>query len=90
MKKSVRRVWFKRKLYGWGWTPSTWEGWTVLCVFLFLYLINFLNFEETIQSRGSFAWLIVRAAALLLILFCFTYIKGEKPRWQWGKDKGDD
>ncbi len=23
------RPWFKRKTYGWGWTPVSWQGWLV-------------------------------------------------------------
>ncbi len=23
------KLWFKAKKFGWGWTPCSWEGWTV-------------------------------------------------------------
>jgi hypothetical protein len=26
----VTGYWFKRKRYGWGWTPTTWQGWAVV------------------------------------------------------------
>ncbi|MCX6717702.1 MAG: hypothetical protein NTU76_03445 [Candidatus Taylorbacteria bacterium] len=26
----MSKLWFKRKTYGWGWVPSSWEGWFVV------------------------------------------------------------
>ena len=37
--------WFKRKLYGWGWTPARWQGWVVLVV----YIIGVMAFAFTID-----------------------------------------
>ena len=32
--KNNSKLWFKAKRYGWGWTPSAWQGWMVLLVYL--------------------------------------------------------
>ena len=77
--------WFKARLYGWGWTPATKEGWLVLLVYLLVIIGPGLFAERFIQSGEEFlTWflpLIVIATALL-IWICYT--KGEKPRWKWG------
>jgi len=30
VRDNPRRYWFKRKLFGWGWTPVTRQGWAVV------------------------------------------------------------
>jgi hypothetical protein len=29
-----RKVWFKPRSFGYGWTPASWEGWTVTLVWM--------------------------------------------------------
>lgn len=75
--------WFKRKLYGWGWVPVTWQGWTTLIVYLLIVLL--LTRTPLIQNNpfAFFASIIILTMALLAI----CYKKGEKPAWQWGVPK---
>ncbi len=85
----MKKLWFKRKLYGWGWTPSTWEGWLVIFGYIgFLALIvkDITAKPETPPDLSNFPPSIIVLTALLIIT---CYLKGEKPRWQWGKDLGD-
>jgi hypothetical protein len=30
--------WFKRKRYGWGFTPATWQGWAVVLGYLIVVI----------------------------------------------------
>ncbi|MEK7177676.1 MAG: hypothetical protein AAB705_02520 [Patescibacteria group bacterium] len=76
MKKN-RRLWFKAKNFGWGWYPSTWEGWIVLLVYT-LYIT--ITSTTSCSFKSSFEILF---ATILLIIVCF--LKGEKPEWRWGK-----
>lgn len=80
-----KRLWFKRKTYGWGWVPVTWEGWLVT----FLYVILIMAFALTIDNNSSpreVAFTFVIPAVLLTITFFrIAYKKGERPRWQWGE-----
>jgi catechol 2,3-dioxygenase-like lactoylglutathione lyase family enzyme len=78
-------LWFRRKTYGWGWTPITWQGWSVTAFFvaipLFIKLLTkFLNFSNNLQNFFVFASLPLISVALIIV--CLRY--GEKPRWQWG------
>ena len=77
------KIWFKRKLYGWGWTPCSWEGWLVIVVyFIFFYFTVRMMHYYWIKN-----FIVMALSIFILILIC--YKKGEKPRWQWGKRKED-
>lgn len=83
MKKN--KLWFRRKTYGWGWTPITWEGWFVTFVVVVIPLIikftlKSLEFERSTQY--FYTWASVPILVMALTLICFRF--GEKPKWQWG------
>lgn len=83
MKKN--KLWFRRKTYGWGWTPITWEGWLVTLVVVAIPIairltLKALEFEKSTQY--FYVWASVPILLMALILICFRY--GEKPKWQWG------
>ena len=73
-------IWFKRKLYGWGWTPSTWEGWLVT----FSWLVVFIYLMQKIAENGLIKNVVIIFLMTYLLIF-ICYKKGEKPKWQWGK-----
>lgn len=76
-------IWFKRKTYGFGWTPVTWQGWVVIfiyVVFLFLILSMVDNYTDALTWKKLVSIVLLSAG---LIVIC--YKKGEKPKWQWGK-----
>jgi hypothetical protein len=93
LKDNPEGFWFKRKLYGWGWTPAKWQGWVVILAFVAVILWNGVSFGLITKKSDPtdsmlfwfFAKIIIAVAALIFI----CYKKGEKPRWQWGlpKDK---
>lgn len=83
MKKN--KIWFRRKTYGWGWTPITWEGWLVTLVVVAIPILirltaKALEYEKSTQY--FYTWASVPILFMALILICFRY--GEKPKWQWG------
>ncbi len=83
LKDNPKGYWFKRKFYGWGWTPVKWQGWLViffgLAVFFSGYYIG-----ETDDSPGM---IVISFLLMLGIFIFFGYRKGEKLHWQWGKRK---
>lgn len=85
----MEQKWFKRKLYGWGWTPVTWQGWMVIGVWLGLVLFFSLSIDETSPLREVVFTFLIPLVFLTVLLIRICYLKGEKPRWQWGKDLGD-
>lgn len=83
MKKS--KLWFRRKTYGWGWTPITWEGWLVTLVVVVIPILIRLTAKAMELEKSTqyfYTWASVPILLMALILICFRF--GEKPKWQWG------
>lgn len=79
----MKKYWFRRKRYGWGWVPSSWEGWVTMFVFVLAVVIVFSNIGSNEAAIGVLRSIIaIIILTLALIGVCFW--KGEKPRWQWG------
>jgi hypothetical protein len=81
-----QHLWFKRKLFGWGWTPVTWQGWLVIVVYIALVMLFAATIDEGSPAREVGFTFILPVALLTTLLIRICYSKGEKPRWQWGKD----
>jgi hypothetical protein len=82
-----KHVWFKRKIYGWGWTPVTWQGWALTLGYVALVVLFALTLDEGSPTR-EVAFTFLLPVTLLTIAFIrVAYRTGEKPRWQWGVDK---
>jgi len=84
----MKKIWFKRKTYGWGWYPVTWQGWVVTSFFAFFIAWNVARIDTRSHSASDTLLNIVPqtlVAIAVLILIC--YKKGEPPRWQWGDKK---
>lgn len=83
----MKKLWFKNKRYGYGWTPASWEGWVVLVVYLLMTIFLFRVVDSVNHSGGDTLidfYLPFLALTAVLIIIC--YLTGEKPRWRWGKD----
>ncbi len=82
--------WFKRKLYGWGWTPVTWQGWAVTGVFIGLVI----GIAARLPAAPSKTELIYAfGLPLFLVTLGFLAIMwrtGESPKWQWGLKQPTD
>lgn len=88
LKDNPRHYWFKAKLYGWGWTPATWEGWTVMILFLAAIIFNAYRIDLGSHSvSDTLLSFIPQTVILVFLLIIICYIKGESPRWQWGLPK---
>jgi len=80
-------LWFRAKRYGWGWTPATWQGWAVMAAYMAVVL-GWAGYEVGTGRRQpiSAVWpglIVILLLTAGLILIC--WIKGERPRWRWGK-----
>lgn len=77
--KKEKKIWFKRKCYGWGWYPHTWQGWLVILIWVILFVFTISKFDHE--------WLknLVFVIILTAILIWVCYKRGEKPKWSWGK-----
>lgn len=86
------RYWFKRRRYGWGWTPVTWQGWVTVLLWLAIVLgagATILDVPEE-QSRQEVGFFLTFVLIATLTLLRISYAKGPKPHWRWGKSAEDD
>lgn len=82
MQHDKKKFWFPAKRYGWGWGPPIcWQGWVVFAVWLAL-LIGGAIYLVPGQPELFVAYTMVITGILVII----CWIKGEPPRWRWGKD----
>ncbi|MCC8405758.1 hypothetical protein LJ655_28540 [Paraburkholderia sp. MMS20-SJTN17] len=79
----THEYWFPAKRYGWGWgLPVRWQGWATLLAYVLLLGAVVFRFQPAGHPL-TFAFLVV----LLTIAFVIVcWLKGEPPRWRWGKD----
>lgn len=91
--QSKPTYWFKRRRYGYGWTPVTPAGWATVLVFIVVivsaavYLLPEKPGTPTYLQLVTF--LLVFLSALFLMLG-ISYAKGPAPRWRWGKRPDDN
>ncbi|MGA3172434.1 MAG: hypothetical protein ABSE62_15640 [Chthoniobacteraceae bacterium] len=82
MQLDEKKIWFPAKKYGWGWGPPVcWQGWVVMAVWLVMLIAG--GIELAARSTGLY---VLYACLLSIALTIICWIKGEKPRWRWGKD----
>jgi hypothetical protein len=80
-KFSERPIWFAAKRYGWGWgLPVAWQGWVVLLVWMAMVI----GIAPILAGRHRIVFGIF-TAAMVAALLGICYLKGERPRWRWGK-----
>ena len=84
LKDNPERYWFKRKLYGWGWTPATWQGWSVLFLYSVLVLAFAATLDEQSPAREVVFTFVLPVVLLTILLLRICYKTGERPKWQWG------
>lgn len=88
LKDNPKGYWFKRKLYGWGWTPARWQGWVVLLLYITSVLVLVSFREESIpgndMSGSNFLTLGFPIILLTTFFLVVVYKKGERPKWMWG------
>lgn len=83
---SGKKLWFKAKRYGYGWTPATWQGWLVLIVYILVVIENFWRIDSRSHSVSDTLINFVPPTLLFTMLLIFIcYWRGEQPRWRWGK-----
>lgn len=83
--------WFKRRRYGWGWTPVRWQGW--LTVLIFIAIIIFISQQAPAESditNEQQTRFMLSAIGVILGTYVISRLTGPKPRWRWGKSPKDN
>lgn len=86
----AQKIWFRRKRYGWGWYPVTKEGWGVLLLWLSAFVSNEYYFLRSGSEEHVHVAIFLGITILITVgLIVISYLKGEKPKWQWGEENHD-
>jgi uncharacterized membrane protein YfcA len=83
-------LWFKRKRFGYGWVPATWQGWVAVALYVAGIVVAARSLPDSHVPPGM---LILYFGVLLLwtaLFFMLVRRKGPKMRWRWGRGPGDD
>ena len=81
--KDHKQLWFKAKMYGWGWQPVSWQGWVVLAVYVFAIVKIFRTVDAASHSNSdTLIGFALPFTGLTLILLAICYTKGERLRWR--------
>ena len=84
-----KNLWFKRKWYGWGWYPVTWQGYVLSLVYVGLVMMFALTLDDDSPVREIFFTFLLPVTLLTIAFIRICYKKGESPKWQWGRPKED-
>lgn len=91
--QQTSQYWFKRRRYGYGWTPVTWQGWITFAIFLLVIVVSALIILPSKPAQPTTAKLVIFFLFVLSDLLVFigiTLAKGPNPRWRWGKKSSDN
>lgn len=82
----MKTLYFKRKSYGYGWTPATWQGWGITVA----YAVILIVLSSSVDWNNQKEIMLMFVLPLIILTTAFigiAYKTGEKPRWQWGNQK---
>lgn len=80
-----KKLWFRAKSYGWGWYPSSWQGWVLLVAYLFVVLKSTWRFTASGLLEQDIVQFLLRVGLPTGLLIVICFLKGERPRWRWGR-----
>lgn len=89
---ATQKYWFKRRRYGYGWTPTSKQGWSVLLIYLVIVIASvfFIPAAGKNELTTEIVLYLCGVGALTLALIAISYAKGPKPKWRWGAKPTDN
>ena len=85
------KLWFKRKRWGYGWSPNTKEGWLVTASYLLILVILTMFFISQDELNVIFSLFVGAGAIVTTVIFFFITLRhAPVPKWQWGGSKKGD
>ena len=83
----MAEYWFKPKTYGYGATPTTWQGWAVIIATVLAMVAVSLFLRMETRSFWGLACLFAFDVAVLAVLAIVSHRKTDGEwRWRWGKN----
>lgn len=87
-----KKYWFGSKQYGYGWVPSSWQGWASIGVYA-IVLIGATSWLSNQNDQPATTYNLLYTLMVLIattVLYVVSKFKGPKPRWQWSKNNKQD
>jgi hypothetical protein len=85
----MTQYWFRPKRYGYGATPTTWEGWAIVLGFAALMTASVIvmnRFAGVANPAGWLIWAVVVAAGVLWLVQLSRRRTDGDWRWRWGRE----
>ena len=88
----MSQFWFKPKTYGYGATPTTWQGWLAVAAYVAVLIaltVSLLTVPSGVPSAVK-AWQI-GTWVILVSVMTFSFVRFSRAktdgqwRWRWGK-----
>ena len=87
----MTRYWFRPKRYGYGATPTSWEGWAVTLAATGIVTGSIVGMELMVDRSDFVAWMVwalgIAAATIWFVRLVRVRTDGEW-RWRWGDRAG--
>jgi hypothetical protein len=88
----MARYWFRPRRYGYGATPTTWEGWALTVAVAAIVAISVVAMN-LLADRANFAVWIAWAAIIAAVVVSFVRISRQRTdgewRWRWNAPRPD-
>ena len=85
----MTQYWFRPKRYGYGATPTTWEGWAVTIAVAVILAGSIVAMNLLVDRSNFVAWMIW-AAIVATMTYWFVQLSRRRTdgewRWRWGAD----
>lgn len=83
---------FKRKRYGYGWTPVTFGGWLIVALFVAVIVLWSLLMLPSTDTPTLEQGLVYGAGLLVIIMLMWLVTRKYAPRgkWRWGRKTTDE
>jgi len=85
----MKNFWFKRRRYGYGWVPVTWQGFVAIIIYVGL-IIGVAALMDGEMSGGEVTSYLVFVIIATLLLMVVGFCYGPKPKWRWGSKPSDN
>jgi hypothetical protein len=83
----MAEYWFRPKRYGYGATPTTWQGWALTIAIVLAMVAVSLYLRLTARGYWALAVLVAFDVIALGALATISYWKTDGAwRWRWGED----
>ena len=82
----INKYWFKPKMFGYGSTPITWEGWALVIVFI-IYL---LAISQLLKEKHIVIYFVYFIIGIIAIFVVSKNRTKEEWDWNWGRKKDNN